>query len=229
MIEMKTIQCCLIIALVPFCASVLDLLKMTKKDRKPTSNLSKRFALPDCRTCQLIEPPNCSIFIGRKCSMPKILYNFAEKCLKMEVMCGTKQLAILGSIDGYNNCFEFDLYFLARPRGKWWITMTRDKHLTEGIRMVLLSNCTEGKLWQAETELHNYVFSGDYAKAGEDDTKHPTYGIHILRKLNETAAFPVKKSHVPVRKYLYCMTDNRWYYRSVNPAVIIRSDQIYCI
>uniref|UniRef100_A0A915PR17 Uncharacterized protein n=1 Tax=Setaria digitata TaxID=48799 RepID=A0A915PR17_9BILA len=70
-----------------------------------------------------------------------------------------------------------------------------------------------------------------YADPNEDDTKHETYGIHQLHRLDEKKIqrFPVKGFSDLSRESVHCMTDKRWYYRSHQLSVIIRADQIYCL
>ncbi|KAM3717318.1 RNA-binding protein cabeza [Dirofilaria immitis] len=71
---------------------------------------------------------------------------------------------------------------------------------------------------------------GDYANPNEDDTEHQTYGIHLLHRLNETVQrFPIHGFSNLARENLYCMTDQRWYYRPNYLPIIIRTDHIFCL
>uniref|UniRef100_A0A0R3RYU7 Uncharacterized protein n=1 Tax=Elaeophora elaphi TaxID=1147741 RepID=A0A0R3RYU7_9BILA len=70
----------------------------------------------------------------------------------------------------------------------------------------------------------------DYADSSEDDTKHKTYGVHQLHRLNGMVErFPIRGIKRLKRERLYCMTDKRWYYRSNHLDNIIRVDQIFCL
>ncbi|EJW86691.1 hypothetical protein WUBG_02397 [Wuchereria bancrofti] len=70
----------------------------------------------------------------------------------------------------------------------------------------------------------------DYADPSEDDTKHETYGVHQLHRLDERIQrFPIRGFKRLPRENLYCMIDRRWYYRSNHPPIIIRTDQIFCL
>ncbi|CAG9539305.1 unnamed protein product [Cercopithifilaria johnstoni] len=70
----------------------------------------------------------------------------------------------------------------------------------------------------------------DYADPSEDDTKHETYGVHQLHRLDKSIEyFPIRNPKLFILKRLHCMSDKRWYYRSNEPDIIIRVDQIFCL